>query len=40
VEEIHEAGDHFLVVGRVIDLESNDGEPLVFYRGGFGTFRV
>ena len=40
VDEIHEAGDHYLVVGRVIELDSRDGEPLVFFRGGFGTFRV
>ena len=40
VDEVHEAGDHFLVVARVIDLEARDGEPLVFYRGGFGTFKV
>ncbi|HEX6394143.1 MAG TPA: flavin reductase family protein [Acidimicrobiales bacterium] len=40
VDEIHEAGDHYLVVARVTELESRDGEPLVFFRGGFGTFRV
>jgi 3-hydroxy-9,10-secoandrosta-1,3,5(10)-triene-9,17-dione monooxygenase reductase component len=40
VEQIHEAGDHYLVVARVIDLEAAEGEPLVFYRGGFGSFKV
>ena len=40
VEQIHETGDHYLVVARVIDLEATDGEPLVFYRGGFGSFKV
>lgn len=38
VEDIHEAGDHFLVVARVMDLEAGGGEPLMFYRGGFGSF--
>ena len=40
VESVHGAGDHWLVVGRVTDLEAFEGEPLLFYRGGFGTFRV
>jgi 3-hydroxy-9,10-secoandrosta-1,3,5(10)-triene-9,17-dione monooxygenase reductase component len=40
VETVQEAGDHWLVVARVVDLEANEGEPLLFYRAGFGTFRV
>ncbi len=39
IEDVHEAGDHFLAVGRVIDLEAGSGEPLLFYRAGFGTFQ-
>ena len=39
IEDVHEAGDHWLVTARVTDLESNAGEPLLFYRGGFGAFR-
>lgn len=39
VEDVHEHGDHFLVVARVVDVESNPGQPLVFYRGGFGGFQ-
>ncbi|MBW3555449.1 MAG: flavin reductase family protein [Actinobacteria bacterium] len=35
----HEAGDHLIVVGRVIDLDSDGGQPLLFYRGGFGRFQ-
>lgn len=32
----HEAGDHFLTIGRVVALHRNDHpQPLVFYRGGF-----
>ncbi len=38
VEDVHEAGDHWLVTARVIELESAPGQPLVFYRGGFGSF--
>ncbi|HLH46810.1 MAG TPA: flavin reductase family protein [Acidimicrobiales bacterium] len=39
VEHVLEGGDHLLVVAAVAAVESNGGEPLVFYRGGFGTFR-
>ncbi|HET9731136.1 MAG TPA: flavin reductase family protein [Acidimicrobiales bacterium] len=38
VEDVHEAGDHWLVTARVTELESNEGQPLLFYRGGFGGF--
>ena len=35
----HEAGDHTIVVSRVIGLEaSEDATPLVFHRGAYGTF--
>ena len=39
VEDVHEAGDHLLVTGRVRDLGTGPGDPLLFYRSGFGTFR-
>ncbi len=39
VEEVHPAGDHLLVVGLVTDLSTGGGEPLIFYRGGYGGFR-
>jgi 3-hydroxy-9,10-secoandrosta-1,3,5(10)-triene-9,17-dione monooxygenase reductase component len=36
---VHEAGDHWIVVGRVADLEiGHEGGPLVFFRGGFGRY--
>jgi flavin reductase (DIM6/NTAB) family NADH-FMN oxidoreductase RutF len=38
IEDVHDAGDHFLAIGRVIDLAAARGEPLLFYRAGFGTF--
>ncbi len=39
-EEVHEAGDHYIVVGRVVHLEAVESGPgpLLFYKGGFGTF--
>jgi flavin reductase (DIM6/NTAB) family NADH-FMN oxidoreductase RutF len=36
-EQLLEVGDHHLVLARVADFESREGEPLLFYRGDFGT---
>ena len=34
VEAVHEAGDHYIVVGRVLDLAVHDAEnPLLFFEG-------
>jgi flavin reductase (DIM6/NTAB) family NADH-FMN oxidoreductase RutF len=39
IEAEHDAGDHLIVVGRVLDLgAAREGSPLVFYRGGYGRF--
>ncbi len=39
VEAEHEAGDHLIVVGRVVDLAvETHALPLLFYRGGYGRF--
>ncbi|HLF41433.1 MAG TPA: flavin reductase family protein, partial [Acidimicrobiia bacterium] len=36
IESTHDAGDHILVVGRVLDLDvQREDNPLVFYRGGY-----
>lgn len=40
VERITAAGDHDLVVGRVIGITHNGGEPLIFHRGRFGGMVV
>ncbi len=32
---VHDAGDHELVLGRVVDLGLGAGSPLLFYRGAF-----
>src|SRR6478735_6884863 len=39
IESVQEAGDHFVVLGRVRALDALAGElPLVFFRGGYGRF--
>jgi flavin reductase (DIM6/NTAB) family NADH-FMN oxidoreductase RutF len=35
VELIHDAGDHELVIGRVLDIGLGEGSPLLFYRSAF-----
>jgi 3-hydroxy-9,10-secoandrosta-1,3,5(10)-triene-9,17-dione monooxygenase reductase component len=36
---VHEAGDHYIVLGRVHDLGvGRAAPPLLFFRGGYGTF--
>jgi flavin reductase (DIM6/NTAB) family NADH-FMN oxidoreductase RutF len=39
VELVHDAGDHELIIGRVLDLGVGDaeGSPLLFYRSRFAT---
>jgi 3-hydroxy-9,10-secoandrosta-1,3,5(10)-triene-9,17-dione monooxygenase reductase component len=38
IDVVHEAGDHWIVVGRVLDLGvAHEGGPLVFFRGGYGS---
>lgn len=40
IHAVHEAGDHYLVIGRVQHLEVGEAEePLLFYRGSYGTIR-
>ena len=34
-ETLHEAGDHTIVVGRVVGGGAREGEPLVYFRGGY-----
>lgn len=40
IDAVHSAGDHLIVVGKVLDLETADdaGLPLLFFRGGYGRF--
>jgi flavin reductase (DIM6/NTAB) family NADH-FMN oxidoreductase RutF len=36
-EAAHPAGDHVIVVGRVVGGAAHDGRPLLFYRGGYAS---
>jgi 3-hydroxy-9,10-secoandrosta-1,3,5(10)-triene-9,17-dione monooxygenase reductase component len=37
IQDVHEAGDHWIVVGLVHEMEiGHEGGPLVFFRGGYG----
>src|SRR5882724_10697137 len=39
LHEVHEAGDHYIVVGLVRDLQiESAGLPLLFFQGGYGRF--
>jgi flavin reductase (DIM6/NTAB) family NADH-FMN oxidoreductase RutF len=39
LDEVHEAGDHYIVTGLVHELKvEREGHPLVFFRGGYGSF--
>jgi len=33
----YRAGDHTLIIGRVIGGSTGDGRPLLYYRGGYGS---
>jgi 3-hydroxy-9,10-secoandrosta-1,3,5(10)-triene-9,17-dione monooxygenase reductase component len=38
IHAVHEAGDHFIVIGRVLELgEAHDREPLLFFQGQYRT---
>jgi 3-hydroxy-9,10-secoandrosta-1,3,5(10)-triene-9,17-dione monooxygenase reductase component len=40
IHAVHEAGDHYVVIGRVRELEVGDEDaPLLFYKGGYGGLR-
>jgi len=34
----HDAGDHVLCVGEILESRVQDGEPLLFFKGGYGRF--
>lgn len=37
LETVHEAGDHYIVLGRVKDLDlHHEGSPLIFHKGSYG----
>ncbi len=39
VEVVHDTGDHYIVIGRVLELDvANPSLPLLFFQGGYGRF--
>jgi flavin reductase (DIM6/NTAB) family NADH-FMN oxidoreductase RutF len=41
IEDIHDAGDHYIVTGEVHELKvEREHHPLVFFRGGYGSFEA
>jgi N-acetyl-1-D-myo-inositol-2-amino-2-deoxy-alpha-D-glucopyranoside deacetylase len=40
VRAVHDGGDHLLVVGEVVALDGEGDDPLVYYRGRYGSFRT
>jgi len=37
VELVHDAGDHELIIGRVLELGTGEGSPLLFFRSNLAT---
>jgi flavin reductase (DIM6/NTAB) family NADH-FMN oxidoreductase RutF len=37
VHAMHEAGDHTIVIGRVVAGSAGDGRPLLYFRGGYAA---
>lgn len=37
LHDAHQAGDHSIYVGQVVAGDAREGEPLVYYRGGFSS---
>lgn len=41
IDQVVVAGDHYIVIGRVLELDGDPQRlPLVFHGGGYGTFRA
>jgi flavin reductase (DIM6/NTAB) family NADH-FMN oxidoreductase RutF len=40
VTEVHEGGDHSILVGEVLACDARDGEPLVFFRGKYHRMKL
>lgn len=37
--EVHDAGDHYIIVGRIERFETREGDPLLFFGGRYRTLR-
>lgn len=40
VKDMVECGDHHIIIGSVRSIDSRDGDPLVFFRGGFTSLET
>lgn len=40
LDAVHPGGDHALAVGFVLDVRVGNARPLLFFRGGYGGFRI
>jgi flavin reductase (DIM6/NTAB) family NADH-FMN oxidoreductase RutF len=41
LDAVHEAGDHYIALGRVVALEvDRPGSPLLFFQGNYGEFSL
>jgi flavin reductase (DIM6/NTAB) family NADH-FMN oxidoreductase RutF len=38
IADVHEGGDHTIVVGRIVGASALDGAPLLYWRGAYGKF--
>jgi 3-hydroxy-9,10-secoandrosta-1,3,5(10)-triene-9,17-dione monooxygenase reductase component len=38
--QIHECGDHYIIVGEVVRFESQDAEPLLFFDGKYASLQI
>ena len=36
-QQVVDAGDHYILIGEVIDIEKNDHEPMLYYRRKIGA---
>ncbi len=40
VHKLLPGGDHTIIVGEVVAMQVNTGQPLLYYRGGYGAFQA
>jgi 3-hydroxy-9,10-secoandrosta-1,3,5(10)-triene-9,17-dione monooxygenase reductase component len=38
-QALHEAGDHTIVLGRVVGGDTREGQPLMYFRGGYAALQ-
>jgi flavin reductase (DIM6/NTAB) family NADH-FMN oxidoreductase RutF len=40
IHALHEAGDHVILMGEVLECDARDGDPLLFFRGAYQAGRA